>query len=274
MDGKNPREDPRSEIYRDLHSGQLSEQETANRDSARLILPLLFEHYRPRSVLDVGCGIGTWLDVARELGVADYLGVEGDWLDRSLARIPGERILNRDLEQGFDLARRFDLVMTLEVAEHLSAASADRFVEALARHADVVLFSAAIPYQGGHHHVNEQFPDYWVEKFGRLGYLPLDFLRPQLWDVGGVLLWLRQNLLVFAKRQLCEGDAALARLAARDGALSLVHPELYLARLESVQATLDEHRQLIGLLETGKSVSAVRNADGTLTVRVSDGEGS
>jgi SAM-dependent methyltransferase len=270
MPGPNPREDPRAQLYQDLHHGQISEEEAANRASARFILPLLFEHYRPASILDVGCGIGTWLDVARELGVADILGVDGDWLDRKLVRVPQDRVRNLDLEAGFDLGRRFDLVMNIEVAEHLSAAAADGFVASLVRHADVVLFSAAIPFQGGHHHVNEQFPAYWIAKFARHGYVPLDFLRPQLWDKDEILLWLRQNLLVFAKRPLTEAGGAFAGIPAGNGMHSLVHPDVYLARIESVQATLEEHRKLLELLESGKAVSAVRNPDGTLSVRVAD----
>lgn len=270
MPGPNPREDPRAQLYQDLHHGQIGEEEAANRASARFILPLLFEHYRPRSILDVGCGLGTWLDVARELGVADFLGVDGDWLDRKLVRVPQDRVRNLDLETAFDLGRRFDLVMNIEVAEHLSAAAADGFVASLVRHADVVLFAAAIPYQGGHHHVNEQFPAYWIAKFAGHGYVPLDFLRPQLWDKDEVLLWLRQNLLVFAKRSLTEAGAAFAGIPAGNGVFSVVHPDVYLARLEHVQSMLNEHRKLLELLESGKAVSAVRNPDGTLAVSVSD----
>jgi len=270
MPGPNPREDPRAQMYQDLHHGQISDEEAANRASARFILPLLFEHYRPQSILDVGCGIGTWLDVAQELGVADILGVDGDWLDRKLVRVPQDRVRNLDLESAFDLGRRFDLVFNIEVAEHLSAAAADGFVASLVRHADVVLFSAAIPYQGGHHHVNEQFPDYWIAKFARHGYVPLDFLRPQLWNRDEILLWLRQNLLVFAKKRLTEAGAPLSGVAAGNGVLSVVHPDVYLARLAHVQSMLDEHRKLLELLESGKAVSAVRNPDGTLSVSVAD----
>src|SRR5207249_654908 len=137
--------DGREALYQDLHHGQLSAQEEANRFSADFILDRVFAHYRPASALDVGCGIGTWLAVAQGKGVSDILGIEGQWLDRNLARIPADRIVDLDLEQSFDLGRRFDLAIALEVAEHLSAQAAAGFVESLARHADVVLFSAAIP---------------------------------------------------------------------------------------------------------------------------------
>src|SRR5689334_15431562 len=98
-------DDERASIYDDLHHGQLLGEEDANRHSARTILSGLFARYRPGSVLDVGCGIGTWLATARELGVADVFGIEGQWLDPKLARIPAELIAVRDLEKGFDLGR-------------------------------------------------------------------------------------------------------------------------------------------------------------------------
>jgi 2-polyprenyl-3-methyl-5-hydroxy-6-metoxy-1,4-benzoquinol methylase len=144
-------DDSRHHIYHDLHHNQLIREESANAFSANLILSEVFRYYKPRSVVDIGCGIGTWLATALELGVTDVLGIEGDWLDRSLARIADELIVATDLEQPFDLGRRFDLAICLEVAEHLSPAAAPGFIDSLTRHADVILFSAAIPFQGGHH---------------------------------------------------------------------------------------------------------------------------
>src|SRR6185436_8445732 len=145
-------DDPRHSMYEELHQHVLPATDAANRESAKLILSRLFERYRPKSVLDVGCGLGTWLDVARELGVGEIAGVDGPWLDPKLAKVPASNLRTVDLERPFDLGRRFGLAMSLEVAEHLSPAAAEAFVDSLVRHADVVLFSAAIPSQGGTHH--------------------------------------------------------------------------------------------------------------------------
>ena len=265
-------QDGRFAIYEDLHHEQLQGQEEANRASAQLILSLLFEHYRPRSVLDVGCGLGTWLAVAQELGAKDISGIEGAWLDRKLARIPPERIATLDLEQPFDLGRRFDLAISLEVAEHLSPAAAEGFIASLARHADAVLFSAAIPLQGGHHHVNEQFPDYWEKIFGAHGYVALDFIRPALWYCTDVLVWLRQNILVFAKEELTQAGRPFAAVAADARPLALVHPEFYMWKLDSVKRALEEHAMLVEWLSSGKTVSAVRNPDGSLGLRTGEQE--
>ncbi|HEY6862635.1 MAG TPA: methyltransferase domain-containing protein [Burkholderiales bacterium] len=257
--------DGRSSIYDDLHHHQLLEQEHANQYSARTILSDLFSRFRPASVLDVGCGIGTWLATARDLGVPDVFGIEGEWLDRKLAKIPAERIVARDLEKGFDLGRRFDLAICLEVAEHLSADAAARFVESLAAHADVVLFSAAIPFQGGHHHVNEQFPEYWAERFGHLGFLPFDFLRSAIWNNQSVLWWLRQNVLVFAKAHLAGAGGPFAGLAA-PGPLSIVHPEVYLSRVGSLRAVAAEHEKVMAVLSSGGSISVERGPAGELKI--------
>ena len=258
--------DDRAAVYQCLHHNELCEQEEANRHSAQVILSQVFRLFSPQSVLDVGCGLGTWLAVARQLGAADIRGIEGAWLDRRLVRVPERLIVTLDLEQAFDLGQRFDLVICLEVAEHLSSAAARQFIESLVRHADVILFSAAIPFQGGHHHVNEEFPDYWAELFHRLGYRPVDFIRPLIWADPSVLWWLRQNTLLFVRQELTTGDLPFANLAERSGPLSIVHPEIYLARMRSEQAVRAEYSRLLAILSSGNTFSVVRQANGQLAI--------
>ncbi len=120
-----------------------------SRRSAQEIVPLIVEIVEPRSVIDVGCGTGTWLSVFKDLGIDDVWGVDGDYVDRSLLQIPPERFMARDLAQPFVLDRVFDLVICLEVAEHLPPESAGTFVNSLVKLGPVILFSAAIPHQGG-----------------------------------------------------------------------------------------------------------------------------
>ena len=98
------------------------------------------------------------------------------------------------------LSKPFELAQSLEVAEHLDHIFAANFVKLLTSLADVVLFSAAIPYQGGVCHINEQPPAYWAELFAKQGYVCLDFLRPSIWGDESVLWWYRQNLLVFVHK--------------------------------------------------------------------------
>jgi 2-polyprenyl-3-methyl-5-hydroxy-6-metoxy-1,4-benzoquinol methylase len=126
------------------------------RASARQAIPIVLEFTRPASIVDVGCGTGTWLAGFRAAGIADVVGVDGDYVDRDKLSIDRERFFARDLEQPLDLGRRFDMAMSLEVAEHLPDRAADTFIASLVRLAPLILFSAAIPQQGGTNHCNEQ----------------------------------------------------------------------------------------------------------------------
>jgi SAM-dependent methyltransferase len=253
--------DDRPSVYQDLHRGQLSRQEELNRTSARRVLSILFDFVRPRSVLDVGCGLGTWLRVAQEQGVPEVAGIEGAWLDRSLLQVAPDLVTTLDLEPGFRLERRFDLVICLEVAEHLPASAAEVFVASLAAHADVVLFSAAVPNQGGHHHVNEQFPNYWAERFARNGFVPVDLIRPRVWDDSAVLWWLRQNILVFANdRGLKENPGLRAeREVARP--LNLVHPETYFRQVRAAKQAAELYERLIQTFGDGGEFRVVKLPD-------------
>lgn len=198
--------------------------------SASVVLDCLFEHYRPGSVVDVGCGVGTWLQVCREKGVENVLGIDGDYVDRARLRIPVDRFAPADVTNHDDVAaksehRRFDLAISLEVAEHLSDEHAQAFVQTLTHLSDRVLFSAAIPYQGGTNHVHENWPEYWAILFRKAGYEVVDLFRPRLWGDRRVSFWYRQNALLFVRK----GSLAEATFASDLGLrfpLSAVHPEM------------------------------------------------
>lgn len=202
-----------------------------SRRSAQRVLPLATHFTRPKSVLDVGCGIGTWLAEVGGSGVQDCLGVDGDYVDRAQLQIPPEHFQAVDLAQRFRVGRRFDMVMSLEVAEHLPESSADDFVASLTSHADVVLFSAAIPLQAGTGHVNMQWPAYWYEKFSQRGFEAVDCLRRPLWDDVQVGWYYRQNLLLYIKHAKLAGFPNIKPLMGRGligQPMPLVHPEWYL----------------------------------------------
>jgi SAM-dependent methyltransferase len=177
-------------FYRELASAQ---------ESAREILPLVLDIVKPGSVIDIGCGTGNWLAIAHELGVRDILGVDGSWVKAQLA-IPSAKFIEHDLSTPLKLERRYDLALSLEVAEHLPAPAARIFVQSLCDAADVVLFSAAIPGQGGRRHLNEQWPAYWTELFADLRYHCYDFLRPKIWNNARVTWHYAQNSLIFGRR--------------------------------------------------------------------------
>jgi SAM-dependent methyltransferase len=168
--------------------------------SAANLLPVLLP-LAPASVLDVGCGRGTWLGQWRRLGVADVVGVDGDYVARESLAVPPECFVAHDLRLPLRLGRRFDLVESLEVAEHLPEAAAETFVDSLCAHADVILFSAAVPGQGGEHHVNEQPYSYWRAKFRARGYAMLDVVRPRVIADRQIEPWYRYNSFLFVRKE-------------------------------------------------------------------------
>jgi SAM-dependent methyltransferase len=185
---------------------------------------------RAKTVVDVGCGDGNWLAVFRELGVGDTVGLDGDYVDRRLLQIPQDQFIVTDLSSPFELPRTFDLAVSLEVAEHLPEQSAEGFVHSLIRLAPVVLFSAAIPFQGGIHHLNEQWPDYWAAIFKMHGYLPIDCIRGKIWVNDDVDYPYVQNTLLFASAARIQDDAGLRQEHEKTNPqqLALVHPKKYL----------------------------------------------
>jgi SAM-dependent methyltransferase len=244
----------------------LSEQEVQNRISARTILGILREYVRPASVLDVGCGIGTWLGAVQALGVADVRGIEGKWLDLALLEIDSGLVTLLDLEQGFSLGRKFDLVMCLEVAEHLYPAAAEHLIASLTRHGDLVLFSAAVPYQGGYHHVNEQFPDYWAGLFARHGFRCLDIIRPRVWADTAILWWYRQNSLVFAHERMLQNNAKLLEQSKIERPLAIMHPDGFLPKFQQAARATDEYQQLFQYLAQGGTFSVTPLPNGRFTI--------
>ena len=156
-------------------------------------------------MLDVGCGRGVWLATWQRHGASDVVGVDGPYIERSRLHIPPNLFLARDLAQPLALERRFDLVESLEVAEHIPEAMAEQFVDSLTRHGSLILFSAATPGQGGEHHINEQPPAYWQAKFNARGYELFDFLRPRLLANKDVYLWYRHNVFVYAHQSIAGG---------------------------------------------------------------------
>jgi SAM-dependent methyltransferase len=198
--------------------------------SADSVLPLVLSIVPAKSAIDVGCGVGTWASKLLEYGVPDVLGIDGDYVNRELLRIPQDRFQAWDLSKPVAMNRRFDLAVCLEVAEHLPPSRAESLVEDLIKLAPVILFSAAIPGQGGLNHINERYLTYWASLFAAKDFVLLDTIRPALWKDKRCDWWYRQNAVLFVHK-----DDPLSRLQA-PFVLDHIHPDLYETKCETCEA--------------------------------------
>jgi SAM-dependent methyltransferase len=229
-----------------------------SRRSAAAVVPLILELLHPKSVVDIGCGTGIWLDEFGSHGVTDFHGVDGAYaLDAELC-IPRERFTVCDLEAGDpQLNKQFDMALSLEVAEHLSPSRASGFVSLLCRLAPVIVFSAAIPLQTGTNHINEQWPFYWEDLFLAEGFVQLDLLRPRLWQNPMVAFWYQQNTFVYATKEQAQGMRTQASIQSEDKCtrLHLVQEEV-IRRLEKRTLELtDALEQTKAALEQTKALA-------------------
>lgn len=219
--------------------------EEGTRSSAREIIPLLLDLLQPilpKSVVDVGCGTGSWLAAFQKLGIADCLGIDGDYVDRTILQIPLNQFQSADLKQPLQLNRKFDLAISLEVAEHLPSTCAENFVNSLTQLAPIILFSAAIPFQGGVEHVNEQWPQYWAYYFQKNGFAVIDCLRKKIWNNDKVEPWYAQNILVFVKQEYLSGYPRFVNEYQNTdlNQLAIVHPKIYFYSLQAARKSAEK----------------------------------
>lgn len=193
---------PNKEIKEIYNEKFYNNQSDSSYKSAKIILPILFNHYKPNSIIDVGCGIGTWLKAAKELGINKFVGIDGNEIEEDFLLVSRKYIKIDNLETHKNINNeKYDLAISVEVAEHLNNNCSVHFVETLTSYSDVVLFSAAIPYQGGEHHINCNPPQFWVDIFKKYGYDCYDFRNDlmNMWEK--VRPWYSQNILLFAKEK-------------------------------------------------------------------------
>ncbi len=207
--------------------------------SAKKVIPLVNKAINPQSVIDVGCGVGNWLKVWKEdIGIANIRGIEGPYLSPSLLQISPDYVLFQDLKQQFQVTGKFDLAMSLEVAEHLPAGSAHHFIKSLTALSDVILFSAAIIGQEGTYHINEQPPEYWADIFDSYGYVPVDYLRDKIWNDSDIEWWYQQNLLIYVKKTRLEDFPELAESRKKTSKhLLRIHPWIYYYKHKQIVKT-------------------------------------
>jgi SAM-dependent methyltransferase len=209
--------------------------------SAQIVAPIVVELVSPATVVDIGCGQGAWLRAFQENGVEELKGYDGPWVDSSRFFIDPRFFCQVDLCSLESVLGCFDLALCLEVGEHLPARIAPQLVKLLTNAAPLVLFSAAIPGQGGTRHINEQWPDYWKAIFARRGFRRLDPIRRKILHDNQVEWWYRQNIYLYAAEEAIANSAVLKeeeRLA-QENLLDHLHPDI-LARYTSLRGLLTE----------------------------------
>lgn len=185
------------------------------------------------SVVDVGCGIGVWPNAFAEHGVSVAHGVDGNYIGKEMLLLNKESFYEQDLREPLRLSRRYDLACSLEVAEHLPPSRALSFVEDLTKLAPIVLFSAAIPGQGGANHVNEMWQHHWARLFNQFNFKTVDHIRPIVWSMEDLQVCYRQNTLLYVHESVLETNSRLkeAQKKTTEAMLPLVHPRT-LVRLQ------------------------------------------
>lgn len=203
--------------------------------SADAVVPFLVQRLGIHSVVDYGCGTGTWLKRFKTEGVHDVLGLDGGHIHPDLLEISPTEFCQTDLRSPTAVDRIFDLAICLEVAEHLPESAAPVLVETLVKVSPAVLFGAAIPGQGGSGHINEQWQSYWADLFAVHGYFPDDALRHAFWSHHPLVTYhYSQNTLLYTQSSPRERPS-----------LSVMHPVL----AERLVLRIDQLEQLVGSLE-------------------------
>jgi SAM-dependent methyltransferase len=188
------------------------------------VVDAILHFVQPESLLDVGCGTGNFLAAFQERGITDVFGIDAPWVTAADLLVSDKFFSPHNFEKPFQLPRKFDLAISLEVGHHLSSNAAEGFVESIAKTADVVLFSTAVPLQGGQYHFNEQWPSFWIALFAKHGFVPIDAFRPYVWNHEELKYWYKQNPLFFVK----QGHPMEAHLKRFPTFIpDLVHPDLF-----------------------------------------------
>ncbi|UCH81559.1 MAG: methyltransferase domain-containing protein [Nitrospiraceae bacterium] len=145
------------------------------------IARLIFERYRPGSVIDFGCGAGMWLKEFIKLGVKEVRGVDASRtaIEQRNSDI-SEMVAIHNLGEEYMPGKKFDICLCLDVIEHLQPEYEDNLIRSCVNASDTIIFASPPPGQGGDGHVNERPISHWVEKFFEYGYVFNDEIRPLL----------------------------------------------------------------------------------------------
>jgi len=174
-------------------------------ESASDFVDIILKYYSPKSVVDIGCGAGIYLNEFNKKGIKNLLGIDGAPSAREEFLLDKDKIIIFDLAQKYNFKEKYDLGLCLEVAEHLEEKDADNLVETISSASDDIIFTAAVPGQGPRSigHINEQPHGYWIKKFENAGFNYLEEktkkIREEM-EKKKVVWWIVKNLMIFNKK--------------------------------------------------------------------------
>jgi len=190
-------------------------------NSAKAIAPYIIKKFNPNSLVDFGCGDGSWLKPFLDRNI-DITGIEGDWIKNTNTKIPLENyILSNFEKKNIKIEGKFDFVLCLEVLEHLNEEIGLYLIKKMTSISDLILFSAAIPGQGGTNHINERWQSHWINLFKSYSYFPDLNIRYHFWNDSRVASYYRQNIILFRKNK---SENNISNI------YDVVHPEFYLLK--------------------------------------------
>lgn len=217
--------------------GFYADQIEGSYKSAQVYLTHLWKYIQPNSLIDIGCGRGAWLNICGDLGATTLYGLDGKWNSQTNMLDQRIKFFQVDLSEGFVCDQKFDLALSLEVAEHVEPQSSNRFIASLVECSDLVMFGAAYIGQGGTGHVNERRHSFWASLFNEHDYGVFDFFRPYTWANEDVEFWYRQNTFLYARRG-SKHYVQLTSLGLSElpnyGFMDCIHPKLFDGRQISI----------------------------------------
>lgn len=170
-------------------------------ESFRKVASILSRHLTFETVLDIGCGSGQLLAELKQNG-KDVLGCEIS--EAAIKRAPaGITSFQADAAKPIHINRCFDLVVCIEVAEHINKRQSSRLVANCTNLGRQVFFTAAPKGQSGVGHINLQSYSFWIKLFAKQGFKHQVLLSKTLQEhmrAENVLSWIADNLMVFSSQ--------------------------------------------------------------------------
>ncbi len=203
--------------------------------STQKLAQAIIDILNPSSVVDFGCGRGYWLQQFLSLGITNVRGFEVQDFPNDQWVVDKSLVVQCDLTKEILPERRYDLAICIEVAEHLPISAADQLISNIVAHSDFVMFGAAIPYQEGAGHINENWIEFWLQIFASKKYVCFDIFRWKHWNDREIHWWYRQNTVLFVKESRLPFMAKLGYHHSKI-VYSVVHPEMYLLSINRSRA--------------------------------------